>query len=108
MGLVPAAVVLATTIVLLASSCYKLLWETPKVRGVGPVVCCTVEIMALHTLWAMQDTNSQESGGEGLLSSAATVFASAAAARLKINTFPPLANTPLPLSLARPRPSLAP
>ena len=32
MGLVPAAVVLATTIALLASSCYKLAWETPQVR----------------------------------------------------------------------------
>lgn len=39
MGLVPAAVVLATTIVLLASSCYKVLWETPQVssRESGPL-----------------------------------------------------------------------
>jgi hypothetical protein len=32
MALVPSAVVLAMTAVMLASSCYKLLVETPKVR----------------------------------------------------------------------------
>lgn len=33
-GLVPAGVVLATTVLMLASSCYKLVWETPKVRRI--------------------------------------------------------------------------